>query len=124
MSALAGFFFLADTLTPIIEGVDIALLAEEVLDDLSKDVEEYAKANAPWQDRTGAARLGLTSDVYREEDTIVLQLYHIVDYGVWLETIQGGRFAIIMPTLEHFSKEAMDRCHAHETGFDLGGDLG
>lgn len=119
MSALGGFFFLGDTLTPILEAVDIEEVAEEVLEDIASDVEAYAQANAPWNDITGDAREGLTADVFRDGTAVVLQLYHTVDYGVWLETIQAGRFAIIMPTLEHFSGEVMERCHAEES--DLGG---
>ena len=66
----------------------------------ASEVEAYAKANAPWSDRTGAARQGLTADVYEEFGEIVLELSHSVEYGVWLELIQNGNFAIIMPTLE------------------------
>lgn len=115
MSGLAGFFFLSDTLTPILKGMDVELLAEGILEDMKRDVEAYAKANAPWNDVTGDARAGLTADVFRDGETVVLQLYHTVDYGVWLETIQAGAYAIIMPTLEHFSHEAMERCHASES---------
>jgi hypothetical protein len=64
---------------------------------------EYAKANAPWNDRTGQARSGLDTSVEWEGETIVWDLYHQVDYGLPLETIQNGRFAIIMPTLEIYS---------------------
>lgn len=66
----------------------------------ASEVEDYAQSNAPWEDRTGAAREGLTVTVDRQGDEIVLELAHSVDYGQWLETIQAGRFAIIMPTLE------------------------
>jgi hypothetical protein len=31
---------------------------------------------------------------------VTLFLYHTVEYGLWLETIQNGRFATLMPTLE------------------------
>jgi hypothetical protein len=114
--ALGGFFWLADTLTPILTHVNVERDAEEILRDMAREVQAYAQQNAPWTDQTGAARNGLTTDVYREGDTVVLQLYHTVDYGVWLETIQNGEYAIIMPTLEHFTGEAMDRCHAVEIG--------
>lgn len=64
------------------------------------EVQAYAQANAPWADRTGAARNGLVASVYEEGGQIILELAHSVDYGVWLELIQDGAFAIIMPTLE------------------------
>lgn len=121
MAGLSGFFLLRDTLTPLIDGVDILAAGKEIAEDIAKEVQAYAKENAPWEDRTGAARAGLTSDVYENDAVIVLQLYHTVDYGVWLETIQAGAYAIIMPTLEHFSGEVMDRLHATETGTEDGG---
>lgn len=64
------------------------------------EVEAYAKANAPWEDRTGMAREGLTASVYEEGGEIVLELAHSVDYGVYLELKDDGRYAIILPTLE------------------------
>lgn len=72
----------------------------EAMMDGAQEVEAYAKANAPWSDRTGSARQGLRADVYEEFGEIVLELSHSVDYGVWLELIQNGAYAIIMPTLE------------------------
>lgn len=70
-------------------------------------VENYARSNAPWADRTGAARSGLTASVYEDAGEIVLELAHSVDYGLWLELIQDGRFAIIMPTLEALGAEVI-----------------
>ena len=64
---------------------------------------EYAMTNAPWEDRTGEARAGLGVEVYEEDGEIYLDLYHTVEYGLWLETIQNGRFATIMPTLEVYA---------------------
>ena len=63
-------------------------------------VEAYAKQNAPWSDQTGMARAGLNASVSVEGGEVVLTLAHSVDYGIWLETIQDGAYAIIMPTLE------------------------
>jgi hypothetical protein len=123
MAGLSGFFILHDSLTPLLASVDVKEEAREIMEDIAKEVEGYAKQNAPWTDRTGAARQGLTAEVSEHGDDIVLELYHTVDYGVWLETIQAGAYAIIMPTLEYFSRETMDRLHATETGFD-GGESG
>ncbi|MGX9924108.1 hypothetical protein ACWIG4_30140 [Streptomyces sp. NPDC002248] len=82
--------------------------ADTVLD-VGVEALEYAKANAPWEDRTGDARDGLDVDVDDSGNTIVLSLFHTVDYGQWLETIQNGRFAIIMPTLEIYGQEIKRR---------------
>ena len=72
----------------------------EAMERGSEEVESYAQMNAPWSDITGAARSGLTASVDLEDGEVVLQLYHTVDHGYWLETIQDGAYAIIMPTLE------------------------
>lgn len=78
-------------------------------------VETYAKMNAPWADRTGAARNGLTASVELEAGEVVLTLEHTVDYGQWLELIQDGRFAIIMPTLEALGPEIIRDAGGHVT---------
>lgn len=78
-------------------------------------VEEYAKSNAPWEDRTGDARDGLTAGLYEEDGDIVLELAHTVDYGIYLETIEDGAFAIIMPTLEALGPEILAEAGAEVT---------
>lgn len=83
-----------------------------VMEEGAREVESHAKSNAPWADRTGAARAGLTSRVYEEGGEVVLELAHTVDYGVWLETIQSGRFAIIMPTLEALGPHILEAAGA------------
>ncbi len=60
----------------------------------------YAKAHAPWQDRTGDARAKLDGSSRREGDTtFVNTLQHGVPYGVYLERANTGRFAILAPTV-------------------------
>lgn len=78
---------------------------EQAMRSGKEKVELYAKMNAPWSDRTGSAREGLTADVYLEGSEVVLELAHTADYGLWLEIIQDGQFAIIMPTLEALGPE-------------------
>jgi hypothetical protein len=70
-------------------------------------VEYYAQTNAPWHDRTGMARDGLNASVFEEDGNIVLELAHGVEYGYWLEVIQDGQYAIIMPTLEALGPEIL-----------------
>lgn len=79
-------------------------------------VETYAKENAGWTDRTALARNGLrgyTSDAPAEgypleelaEEVVALYLSHQMDYGIYLELANEGRYAIILPTLEaHYGK--------------------
>ena len=77
-----------------------------------QELEGYAKLNAPWQDRTGNARAGLKGAVNREKNAITISIAHSVDYGIYLERSNSGRFAILAPTLtamrpkiiEHYRK--------------------
>ena len=91
VDGIAGFF-----------AVDHLARAADALDELEAEIEGYARDNAPWTDRTGAARAGLTAQGSHSGVELELTLAHTVDYGLWLEVIQSGRFAIIMPTLEHY----------------------
>lgn len=63
-------------------------------------VEDRARGNAIWMDRTGDARAGLTAEASEELGMIYLELAHTVEYGQWLEVIQNGHYAVIMRTLE------------------------
>lgn len=119
MAGTSGFFILEDTLTGILDDAPEEVMAEvqERCLKLAEDILAYAKQNAPWQDRTGDARAGLDVDVSESGGAIYIQLYHQVDYGLWLEVIQNGRFAIIMPTLEQFSG-TMIEVVSEDTGGD------
>lgn len=70
-----------------------------------------AQASAPWTDRTGNARTGLFGtaerDVARKLVTIYLSHGPDIDYGIWLELANGGRYQIIMPTIERHLPELM-----------------
>lgn len=69
------------------------------------------KYDAPWTDRTGAARAGLFTDkshagslgagVHR------IVFGHGVDYGIWLEVANSGRYQIIMPTVKSVGQDLM-----------------
>lgn len=105
--ARSGGVFIHDGIGPVL-GYLFASAAENVADamyDGKGAVEAYAQSNAPWADQTGAARAGLTASVDVDGGEVVLELAHSVDYGYWLEVIQDGTFAIIMPTLEALGPE-------------------
>lgn len=97
-------------------------------------MQNEARQNAPWQDRTGNARGGLffavdglgqeprqgetrtgqrpgakalftlheasADGVGGDATTLVIVLGHTMDYGKHLELSHGGRYAIIVPTIE------------------------
>lgn len=105
--ASRGGMFISDGIGPVL-GYLIVSSAQNVAEAMGSGkerVEAYAKSNAPWTDDTGAARAGLNASVTLEEGEVVLELAHSVDHGYWLEVIQDGSFAIIMPTLEALGPE-------------------
>lgn len=97
-----GLQIISDDIEPFLaEVVDRgAQMVTEKMEKGARQIQAYAQQNAPWRDITGQARDGLFAEVYEDYDEIVLELGHTVDYGEWLETIQNGRYAIIIPTLE------------------------
>jgi len=74
-----------------------------------KDVQDYAQEHAPWEDRTGEARQGLTAKAEQRLTRYTITLFHTVEYGIWLEVRWDGKYAIILPTIEHMGHELMDR---------------
>lgn len=71
------------------------------------DMEEYAKANAPWQDRTGDARRGLNATVEETGPIGTIVLAHGVSYGLWLEIANGGQYSILPQTIDLFAPLVM-----------------
>lgn len=105
-----GVHWYYNTLTPRSAKFVVAanLAAKEILEVAAEAVQEYAQANAPWDDRSGAARDGLTAE-YASEGVFqhAIILYHTVDYGIWLEIRWNGRYAIIIPTIERMGPVVM-----------------
>jgi hypothetical protein len=91
-----------------------------------QSIQDEARENALWEDRTGNARGGLffavdgfgletitgevtpeakseMSDVAVEsgsKETLIITLGHTVFYGKFLELMSGGKYAIVMTTIE------------------------
>jgi hypothetical protein len=91
-----------------------------------QQIQDEARMEAPWEDRTGNARGGLffavdgfgfspitgtvtpeatseMSDVAIEngdKDTLIITLGHTVYYGKYLETSNGETYAIVMSTMD------------------------
>ena len=62
-------------------------------------LQNYARDNAPWTDRTGHARQRLTGTTSRIDKGYRITLAHGVDYGKWLELAHEKKYAIIQPTI-------------------------
>ncbi len=68
-------------------------------------LEAYAKQTAPWTDRTGAARQGLTGLAVKAATGVTIILAFSVHYGIFLELKNAGKYAVIIPTLEkHYAE--------------------
>lgn len=91
-----------------------------------QDVQDAARQKAGWEDRTGNARSGIfyavdgfglgtiegevssgakalmsdTSVEAGDDHTLIIVVSHSVFYGQYLELSNGGRYAIIMSTIE------------------------
>ena len=75
----------------------IFVTGSRVVEERAPAMEQWAKDNAPWTDRTGAARAGLHVTVDKSGPLAQITLAHgdNVPYGVWLEIANGGKYAII-----------------------------
>lgn len=90
----------------------------EAADQLGQDMVAYAKENAPWLDHPGEhedARDNLQYEVvWSDEENFTIFLGHgkNVYYGIWLEVRWGGRYAILLPTIELFAPQLAGRVKA------------
>ena len=66
--------------------------------------EAAMKTGAPWEDRTGLARSGLSAVARGDALAIGIELSHSMDYGRWLETVSGPA----MGQRAHMSSEALE----------------
>lgn len=76
---------------------------------MAPQVEDYMKLNAPWTDQTSNARNGLAARAYQEGNDVGIVMFHQVSYGIFLETRFGGRYSIILPTIEVMGPKVMLR---------------
>lgn len=99
-----------DTLTPTLKALPgiIRNIVGTTMKYYEPKLENYAKLNAPWKDQTSNARNGLAARSGRDAKTHYIVLFHQVPYGIWLETRWQAKYAIIMPTIDHFGPEVMD----------------
>lgn len=83
------------------------------VDEGGKQGTKEMKLKAPWTDRTTNARSGLHTKTDHSGSSAIgfkthsITFAHAVDYGIWLELIQSGKYQIIMPTVLAVGKEIM-----------------
>ena len=67
----------------------------------------WMKLNAPWTDNTGAARTGLAAISASQGSIHEMTLAYSVNYGIWLEVANSGRFQILGPALRYVSEKIL-----------------
>lgn len=71
---------------------------------VATQMQNQAKADAPWTDRTGNARTGLfgTSEADFGAKVVTIYLSHgaTISYGLWLEIAGSGKWGIVMKTMQ------------------------
>jgi hypothetical protein len=105
--------------------------AERVAATVATAMEEYAQEHAPWTDRSGKARETLHAHHAIAGTILRIYLSHGMDYGLFLEkikgatleestlrrsagpvaveTVAGGNYAIIWPTIERYMDTIYDQ---------------
>lgn len=96
-----------DQIIPFLKAMPEDLLAymEEILQESTDEITQWMQQNAPWEDRTGAARASLWSDVETSAAHIVRLVMAYgpeIAYSRYLEDMQMGRFSILTPAMEHW----------------------
>lgn len=89
-----------------LEGRILAAVKGRCVED-AKEMENYAKVNRKWTDRTSMARRSLNGYVEEDKEHIRVGIAHGVDYGVHLELAHEKRYAILVPTLNKFKNAIM-----------------
>lgn len=103
-------YFSVDTLTRGIAQFEIKMRDKigEIAEEFAQELVDYARSHAPWEDRTGDARAGLSSLVeFGRGQNLVVSLFHTVEYGIWLEVRWSGRYAIIIPTVDRKGRDLL-----------------
>lgn len=104
-----SFEFTSDSLTPAIDKIEDSVdrFLTATVGYHAPRAEAYAKANAPWTDRSTNARSGLFAKAEFDRPRYRIIVAHAVPYGVWLEVRYAGRYAILEPTIRHEGEEVM-----------------
>jgi len=91
--------------TPLLKGVEVfdAKLERGIVGVFERQKQiavGWMRSNAPWTDRTGNARSGLsTVGRYNSGESYTLVLFGRMPYNIWLEVRHSGRYAVIIPAL-------------------------
>lgn len=75
----------------------------QIAEQRAPQIEEWMKANHPWQNRTGAAEANLQAFVEEMAlDIVAIILENGVEYGMNLELIHAGSLGILTPAVDQW----------------------
>lgn len=63
--------------------------------EITRALQEYARASHRWQNQTGAAESNLVASFAVMGDALVITLVSGAPHGIWLEVRWGGKYAVI-----------------------------
>ena len=76
---------------------------------IATEMERWAKENAQWTDQTTHARLFLNSKVrWINTNTLMVSLSHTVEYGIYLELANEGKYAILERAIQEFAPKFIE----------------
>lgn len=98
-----------DALVNRYEGSERTLTAglSSKMNEAAKEIQSFAMANHPWQNQTGAAERTLTAGAVDGGRIVYLQ--HGVFYGIYLETMQGGRYSVLPNAMGSYGLPLINR---------------
>ena len=88
-------------------GKDVNRKVAAVMDYNAGYTTGWLKKNAPWTDDTSAARTGLSTLPFHFGTQHELLMAYSVNYGIWLEVANSGKYAVITPALRIVGQKIM-----------------
>lgn len=88
----------------------IILSGRRVAHQRAEDGTAWMKAEAPWEDQTGAARAGLHVKELESPGVLTELVFshdESLDYTLWLEIAHGGRYSIIPAAIDYWGPKLM-----------------
>ncbi len=83
---------------------DMTACVESAGRNAASGMEDYAKNNRPWTDRTGNARRTMEGVcAWNQQGQFVVGVEGHMPYSVFLELGYGGKYSILAPTVHHFA---------------------
>ena len=73
----------------------------------AEDIENYAKLNRPWVDRTGNARRTMKGVCRISGNILTVGVVGRMPYSVYLELGYGGKYSVLAPSVRHFAPEVL-----------------